>query len=96
MATKQVFEAMFDWFGTEGFQVNRMSLSRVEEFAELADIQLSSSGLDGTKKKIGKWLSARDDTECVLENGQRVKLVVLRPGTGKLAALYQMKLVSSR
>ena len=93
---EQVFEALFNWSGTQQFQVNRMSSTLVEELAELAEVQLSWAGLNGTKKKIGKWLSARDGAECVLENGRRVRLVLKRKGDGKPAAIYQLELVGSR
>jgi hypothetical protein len=94
MSTSRVFESLFNWFDTNPFQVNRMSSSRLEKLAELAGVQLTS--FHGTKSKIGKWLSARGGTEYALGQGQRVKLVVLRPGTGKSAAIYQMKLIGSR
>lgn len=95
MATKRVFEALFNWFGTKQFQVNGMSSTRVDEFAKLAGCW--SPNFHGTKSQFGKWLSAtaRGDTECVLENGQKVRLVLKREGTGHPAAIYQLQLASS-
>lgn len=96
MATQQVFEALFNRFVTNQFQVDEMSPILVEDLAKLAGCW--SSNFHGTKSQFGKWLSAaaRGDTECVLDNGQRVRLVLNREGTGSPAAIYQLRPVGSR
>ena len=93
MATNQAFEALFKRFGTDPFQIDRMASTMVEDLAELAGIHVPT--FLGKKSQIGKWLSARNRDECILQNGQRVRLVLRRPGTGHPAAIYQLTVIGS-